>query len=60
MNSKTYFSQGNIAFKESNYNLALRFYDRALSTNPELSFVYNFNIGLAEKKLVENEKSLKK
>lgn len=53
MNSdqKTYLIQGNKAFREKKYDLALELYKKALKTSPELEKLIQANIVLTERKI---------
>lgn len=48
--SKTLLQQGNQAFREKRYEMAIDFYSKALIEKPELQFLVKTNIELARKK----------
>lgn len=52
------FLQGNKFYSEQNYKAAISTYQEAIKLNPQ-QWAYYFNLGLAYKKMGENEKSLR-
>ncbi|WP_082118880.1 glycoside hydrolase family 99-like domain-containing protein [Pseudomonas veronii] len=50
---KTHLYQGNKAFREKKYDLALDFYNKALEASPELEKIISANIGFTKRKLTD-------